>query len=94
MKLASANTPIPSEQKYLMGIKTQCNQVQLKKRAKDVQDALDDNNEQMKRLQHEKTKVGVLRDKTRGSASHPFHVPPSRAKGLPFFIERAGVTRL
>lgn len=39
--------------------KLQRNQAQLKKRAKDVLDALDDNNEQMKRVQQEKTKVGV-----------------------------------
>ena len=32
----------------------------LKKRAKDVLDALDDNNQQMKRVQQEKAKVGVL----------------------------------
>lgn len=41
-----------------MGMKIHRNQVQLKKRAKDVQDALDDNNEQTKRVQQEKAKVG------------------------------------
>lgn len=43
----------------MCGDENQRNQVQLKKRAKDVLDALDQNNEQMRRVQQEKTKVGV-----------------------------------
>lgn len=38
--------------------KPQCDQVHLKKRAKDVLDALEQNNEEMRRVQEEKTKVG------------------------------------
>eukprot|EP00752_Nemacystus_decipiens_P006721 g6044.t1 len=78
--------------------------VQLKKRAKDVQDALDDNNEHMKRIQQEKTKMeflctlclgaGVV--SSAGGSSHVAEAMQQRKqKGLhpelPFIVETVAV---